>query len=179
MTDTEQTEQGGDWMDELAKSFAPLVAQAAFAEPVRKLSIVLPMTPELLADSEVDREGEALMVRLLSGTATPRRRPKPKRARPRTRSSVAPHTPLPSPSGAVARPVRGQPGRARRAGHAQARGPLRDQLRRVGERRVLDGLAVRHVRGHPGRGGLTWTPTTGLRWSSRRCLLSESCGSSL
>lgn len=72
MTDTEQTDLGGGWMDELAKSFAPLVAQAAFAQPilVRKVAVCVPMTPELLAEVDEMREAQNLMVRLLNGTAT-------------------------------------------------------------------------------------------------------------
>lgn len=76
MTGTEQTEQGGGWMHELAKSFAPLVAQAAFAQPilVRKMAVCVPMTPELLAEANEMRDAQDLMMRLLDGTATPEER---------------------------------------------------------------------------------------------------------
>lgn len=63
-------------MSMLAAAAAPLVVKAAFAEPlmVRKMSVVVPMTDELLAEASDMREAQALMLRLLTGTATPEER---------------------------------------------------------------------------------------------------------
>jgi hypothetical protein len=60
-------------MSQLAAAYAPMVVAAAFAPPLlaRKVSMVVPMTPELLAEAQEMSDAQALMVRLLDGTATP------------------------------------------------------------------------------------------------------------
>ena len=58
----------------LAEAGAPLIVIAKDALPVRKMSIVVPMTPELLAEQQEMAESNALILRLLNGTATPEER---------------------------------------------------------------------------------------------------------
>lgn len=54
---------------------APLMVEAAFAPlMVHKMTACVPMTPELLTEAVEIREAQALMLRLLDGTATPEER---------------------------------------------------------------------------------------------------------
>ncbi|HEX7630560.1 MAG TPA: hypothetical protein VF388_00390 [Lacunisphaera sp.] len=54
---------------------APLIVEAAFAPlMVSKMTSVVPMTPELLAEAQEMSDAQALMLRLLDGTATPEER---------------------------------------------------------------------------------------------------------
>jgi hypothetical protein len=63
-------------MSQLAALAAPMVVAAAFTPPLlaRKVAMVVPMTPELLAEAQEMSDAQALMLRLLDGTATPEER---------------------------------------------------------------------------------------------------------